>query len=54
MTDAQSVAPALDANNPSVADAQARVALLAAHHASVVSTDWWGVPSVLAEVLPRG
>ena len=54
MTDAQNVAPTLDANNPSVADAQARVALLAAHHASVVSTDWWGVPSVLAEVIPRG
>ena len=54
MTDAQNVAPALDANNPPVADAQARVALLAAHHASVVSTDWWGAPSALAEVLPRG
>jgi hypothetical protein len=54
MTDAQNVAPTLDLHNPPVADAQARVALLAAHHASVVSTDWWGVPSVLAEVLPRG
>jgi hypothetical protein len=54
MTDAQNVAPVLDDNNPSIADAQARVALLAADHASVVSTDWWGVPSVLAEVLPRG
>jgi hypothetical protein len=54
MTDAQNVAPALDANNPPVADAQARVALLAAHHASVVSTDWWGAPSALGEVLPRG
>ena len=54
MTDAQNVAPTLDLHNPAVADAQARVALLAAHHASVVSTDWWGVPSVLAEVLPRG
>ncbi|HEV3170046.1 MAG TPA: phosphatidylinositol-specific phospholipase C domain-containing protein [Actinocrinis sp.] len=54
MTDAQNVAPTLDLHNPPIADAQARVALLAAHHASVVSTDWWGVPSVLAEVLPRG
>jgi len=54
MTDAQNVAPALDANNPPIDAAQARVALLAAHHASVASTDWWGVPSVLGEVLPRG
>jgi len=54
MTDAQNVAPTLDANNPPVDAAQARVALLAAHHASVASTDWWGVPSVLGEVLPRG
>ena len=54
MTDAQNVAPALSDTTPSVADAQARVALLAADHASVVSNDWTGLPSVLSEVLPRG
>jgi hypothetical protein len=54
MTDAQNVAPALSDTTPSVADAQARVALLAAHHASVVSCDRTGLPAVLSEVLPRG
>lgn len=54
MTDAQSVSPALDDTNPPVADAQARVAQLAADHASVVSNDWSGLPAVLSEVLPRG
>lgn len=54
MTDAHNVAPALSDTSPSVADAQARVALLAKDHASVVSTDWYALPSVLSEVLPRG
>lgn len=54
MTDAQNVPPALDDTNPPVAAAQARVALLATDHASVVSNDWSGLPAVLAEVLPRG
>ena len=54
MTDAQNVAPALSDTAPSQADAQARVALLASKHASVVSTDWTGLPAVLSEVLPRG
>jgi hypothetical protein len=54
MTDAQNVAPALSDTTPSVSDAQARVALLAADHASVVSNDWTGLPSVLSEILPRG
>jgi hypothetical protein len=54
MTDAQNVAPALSDTSPSGADAQARVALLAADHASIASTDWTGLPSVLSEVLPRG
>jgi len=54
MTDAQNVAPALSDTAPSQADAQARVALLATKHASVVSTDWTGLPAVLSEVLPRG
>jgi hypothetical protein len=54
MTDAQNVAPAISDTTPSVADAQARVALLAHDHASVVSNDWTGLPAVLSEVLPRG
>jgi hypothetical protein len=44
MTDAHNVAPALDPTNPPVAAAQARVAQLAADHASVVSNDWTGLP----------
>jgi hypothetical protein len=54
MTDAQNVPPTLDDTNPPVADAQARVAQLAADHASIVSSDWSGLPTVLDEVLPRG
>jgi hypothetical protein len=54
MTDAQAVAPALSDTSPAVADAQARVELLAADHASVVSCDWSGLPTVLSMVLPRG
>jgi hypothetical protein len=54
MTDAQNVPPALDDTNPPVADAQARVARLAKAHATVVSCDWYGLPAVLSEVLPRG
>jgi hypothetical protein len=53
MTDAQNVAPTLDDTNPAVADAQARVAQLAADHASVVSCDWSGLPAVLGELLDR-
>ncbi|MDI5961788.1 phosphatidylinositol-specific phospholipase C domain-containing protein [Streptomyces sp. SL13] len=54
MTDAQNVTPTLDDTAPSVADAQARVAQLAADHASFVSCDWQGLTTVLPEVLPRG
>ncbi len=54
MTDAHAVSPALSDTSPSVADAQARVALLAADHASVVSSDWYALPTVLSEVLTRG
>jgi hypothetical protein len=54
MTDAQNVPPALDDRNPTQAAAQARVAALAAAHASIVSCDWSGLPAVLSEVLPRG
>jgi hypothetical protein len=54
MTDAHLVPPALDDTNPPVADAKDRVALLAQKHATVVSCDWYGLPDVLSEVLPRG
>ena len=54
MTDAQNVTPTLNDTNPSVSDAQARVAQLAADHASIVSSDWSSLPTVLDEVLPRG
>ncbi|MEJ2858463.1 MULTISPECIES: Ca2+-dependent phosphoinositide-specific phospholipase C [unclassified Saccharothrix] len=40
MTDAHSVPPAIDARTPSVADAQARVRLLAGKGATIVSSDW--------------
>ncbi|ACU39139.1 hypothetical protein KCV87_28870 [Actinosynnema pretiosum subsp. pretiosum] len=40
MTDAHSVAPAIDSRTPSVADAQARVRLLAGKGATIVSSDW--------------
>lgn len=55
-TDAQNVAPALSDTSPSLADAQARVALLANDSVSFVSTDWTTAPGsgVLPEVLPRG
>jgi Phosphoinositide phospholipase C, Ca2+-dependent len=54
MTDAQNVPPALDDTNPPVADATDRVAQLAKDHTSVVSCDWYGLPSVLSQVLQRG
>ncbi|MEZ0068019.1 hypothetical protein ABIA32_004043 [Streptacidiphilus sp. MAP12-20] len=54
MTDAHNVTPTLSATAPSAADAAARVAELAAHHASFVSCDWTGLPAVLGEQLPRG
>ncbi|MGH3378502.1 MAG: phosphatidylinositol-specific phospholipase C domain-containing protein [Actinoallomurus sp.] len=54
MTDAHLVPPALDDLNPPVADAKARVAQLAKAHATVASSDWYGLPDVLSEVLPRG
>jgi hypothetical protein len=54
MTDAQNVAPAIDATNPGVAQATQRVIDLAKAHASVVSSDWVGLGTVLPLVLPRG
>jgi hypothetical protein len=54
MTDAQNVPPAIDDANPTQAQAEARVAQLAAAHASVVSNDWTKLPAVQSEALPRG
>ncbi|GAA1258755.1 phosphatidylinositol-specific phospholipase C domain-containing protein [Kitasatospora nipponensis] len=53
-TDAQNVAPAIDDTNPTPAQASARVAQLAAGHASFVTSDWRSLTTVLPEVLPRG
>lgn len=55
-TDAENVAPTLSDTDPSLSDAQARVAELAADSVSFVSTDWSDSPGngVLPEVLPRG
>ena len=54
MTDAHNVAPAIDGTNPTETQARDRVGLLAGRHASVVSADWYPLPSVLATVVPRG
>ncbi|MFF1375304.1 phosphatidylinositol-specific phospholipase C domain-containing protein [Streptomyces sp. NPDC058308] len=54
MTDAHSVAPAIDGTRPTEAQARERVALLAGKHASIVSADWYPLPGVLSTVLPRG
>jgi hypothetical protein len=54
MTDAQNVPPPIDDSHPTVDQARARVAELAARHASVVSSDWATLTTVLPEVLPRG
>ncbi|WP_327279283.1 MULTISPECIES: phosphatidylinositol-specific phospholipase C domain-containing protein [unclassified Streptomyces] len=53
-TDAHDVAPAIDGVHPTEAQARDRVALMAAHHASIASADWYPLPSVLATVVPRG
>jgi Phosphoinositide phospholipase C, Ca2+-dependent len=54
MTDAENVSPALSDTAPTQADAQARVLELAADHASFVSCDWTGLPSVLSTITVRG
>ncbi|MFD3803901.1 phosphatidylinositol-specific phospholipase C domain-containing protein [Streptomyces sp. NPDC058611] len=53
-TDAHSVAPAIDGVRPTEAQARDRLALLAGHHASIVSSDWYPLPQVLGTVVPRG
>jgi hypothetical protein len=47
MTDAHSVAPAIDSRTPAVADAQARVRQLGAIGATIVSSDWTS-PEILS------
>ncbi|WP_374207283.1 hypothetical protein [Streptomyces sp. APSN-46.1] len=47
-TDAHDVAPAIDGTRPTEAQARDRLGLMAAHHASVASADWYPLPSVLA------
>ena len=54
MTDGQNVAPAIDSVNPPVDQATQRVIDLAKAHASVVSSDWVGLKTVLPLVLTRG
>ncbi|MFB7663595.1 phosphatidylinositol-specific phospholipase C domain-containing protein [Kitasatospora sp. NPDC056138] len=54
MTDAQNVAPAISATDPTTDQARSRTAQLAAAHASIVSSDWRHVPQVQNVVLPRG
>ncbi|WP_329068305.1 phosphatidylinositol-specific phospholipase C domain-containing protein [Amycolatopsis sp. NBC_01480] len=54
MTDGQNVAPAIDDHNPTVDQANQRVADLAKQHASVVTSDWTGLTTVLPQVLTRG
>ncbi|WP_251059261.1 MULTISPECIES: phosphatidylinositol-specific phospholipase C domain-containing protein [unclassified Streptomyces] len=53
-TDAHNVAPAIDAVHPTETQARDRVLLMAAHHASIASADWYPLPAVLATVVPRG
>ncbi|NJC68651.1 hypothetical protein HC031_02760 [Planosporangium thailandense] len=52
MTDAQNVPPAVPAGD--AAAARARVAALAAAHASVASADWGGLPDVVGDLVTRG
>ncbi|MER7756245.1 phosphatidylinositol-specific phospholipase C domain-containing protein [Kitasatospora sp. NPDC097643] len=54
MTDAQNVAPAISATDPTADQARARTTQLAAAHASIVSSDWRRLPEVQSLVLPRG
>jgi hypothetical protein len=54
MTDAHNVAPAIDSRTPSAAQGRDRVARLAKAHASVVTSDWAGLPDVLGLTLHRG
>ncbi|ADB35950.1 hypothetical protein Kfla_6962 [Kribbella flavida DSM 17836] len=52
MVDAHNVAPAIDARNPTVQQATDRVRQLAAHGATVVSSDWTN-PQIVSLTTPR-
>ncbi|MGY0004079.1 phosphatidylinositol-specific phospholipase C domain-containing protein [Micromonospora sp. I033] len=52
MTDAQNVPPVV--GDADAEAARARLAQLAAAHASVASADWAALPSVVGQTLPRG
>ncbi|SOD58878.1 Phosphoinositide phospholipase C, Ca2+-dependent [Streptomyces zhaozhouensis] len=53
MTDAHNVAPPISATDPTEEEALARVNELAAGGATVASSDWTGLPSVLSTVVPH-
>ncbi|MEU3861447.1 phosphatidylinositol-specific phospholipase C domain-containing protein [Streptomyces sp. NPDC028722] len=54
-TDAHNVSPAISATNPTDAEVTARLALLAQHHASLITSDWSAKsPAVLSSVTTRG
>lgn len=52
MADAQNVAPAIDGRNPTVQQATDRLHLLAAHGATIISSDWIN-PAILSLTTPR-
>lgn len=54
MTDVNKVAPAIDGTHPTAAEASAKAAQVAARHGSLVTADWYALPSVLSSVYPRG
>lgn len=54
MTDAHNVPPVISSTTPTVGEATARVNQLAAAHASVVSSDWATLSTVLPTVATRG
>lgn len=54
MTDAYNVSPAISSTDPTDAEVDARLDLLAKNHASVITSDWSAKPaSVLSEVTTR-
>ncbi|MGW7258216.1 phosphatidylinositol-specific phospholipase C domain-containing protein [Streptomyces sp. NPDC054834] len=55
MTDAHNVSPAISSTDPTDAEAAARLSLLAADHASIITSDWSAKSaSVLGSVTARG
>jgi Phosphoinositide phospholipase C, Ca2+-dependent len=54
MTDAQKVPPAIDSVHPTQQQALDRVNLLAHDHASLATSDWYPLPTVLSTVVDRG